>query len=145
MTDVLILGGTGWLSGRTAQRWLLAGAAVTCIARGGRPAPEGATLVLGDRDDGDVFDIVARRDWDHVVDVSSRSDHVRAAVEALGDRAGRWTYVSSMSVYADDAATDADETAPTLAAAAPGADRGLALERVIDMPAANHVLLLRRS
>ena len=33
MTDVLILGGTGWLSGRIAERWMDAGASVTCLAR----------------------------------------------------------------------------------------------------------------
>lgn len=130
MTDVLILGGTGWLSGRIAQRWLLSGATVTCVARGERPAPEGATLVLGDRDDATVFDIVGARDWDHVIDVSSRADHVRAAVAALGPRAGRWTYVSSMSVYADDETPDADETAPLLAAAHPGDEYDYGAEKV---------------
>ncbi|MFJ4225462.1 NAD-dependent epimerase/dehydratase family protein [Microbacterium sp. NPDC089695] len=130
MTDVLILGGTGWLSGRIARRWLLSGATVTCLARGGRPAPEGVTLVIGDRDDPAAFDIVARRDWDHVVDVSSRADHVRTAVAALGSRAGRWTYVSSMSVYADDATADADESAPLHAAAQPGAEYEYGAEKV---------------
>lgn len=122
MTDVLILGGTGWLSGRIAQRWLLAGATVTCLARGGRPAPQGASLIIGDRDDPHVYDVIARRDWDHVIDISSRAEHVQAAVEALADRAARWTYVSSMSVYADDMTIDADETAPLVAPAGPGED-----------------------
>ncbi|MCM3780296.1 NAD-dependent epimerase/dehydratase family protein [Microbacterium hydrocarbonoxydans] len=118
MTDVLILGGTGWLSGRIAQRWLLSGAAVTCLARGERPAPDGATLAIGNRDDPGAYDVVSRTDWDHVVDISSRAEHVRGAVDALWERASRWTYVSSMSVYADDMTIDADETAPLVAAAA---------------------------
>lgn len=130
MTDVLILGGTGWLSGRVAERWLLAGATVTCLARGGRPAPDGATLVLADRDDAAAYDIVAARDWDHVVDVSSSSDHVRMAVEALGSRARRWVYVSSVSVYADDQTPDADETAPVFAAAQPGDEYDYAAQKV---------------
>lgn len=46
MTDVLILGGTGWLSGRIAERWMDAGASVTCLARGTRPVPYGARLVV---------------------------------------------------------------------------------------------------
>ena len=50
MTDVLILGGTGWLGSRIAERWLDAGASVTCLARGGRDAPYGARLVVADRD-----------------------------------------------------------------------------------------------
>ena len=112
MTDVLILGGTGWLSDRIARVLLLDGATVMCLARGGRPSPEGASLVLADRDDPGAYDAVSGRDWDHVIDVSSLAAHVEAAVEALGDRAARWTYVSSMSVYSDDATVGADETAP---------------------------------
>lgn len=120
MTNVLILGGTGWLSGRIARRWLESGAAVTCLARGERLAPAGAVLVTGDRDDPEVYAALARKDWDHVVDISSQARHVVAAVEALGDRTARWTYVSSLSVYADDATVGADESAPRHPAARPG-------------------------
>lgn len=120
MTDVLILGGTGWLSGRIARRMLTNGATVMCLARGGRPSPEGASLVLADRDDPAAYDTVSGRDWDHVIDISSTARHVEAAVDALGTRAARWTYVSSMSVYSDDATVGADETAPVHAPAEPG-------------------------
>ncbi|WP_309067007.1 NAD-dependent epimerase/dehydratase family protein [Microbacterium sp.] len=119
MTNVLILGGTGWLSGRVARRWVDAGAEVTCLARGERSAPSGAVLVRGDRDDPEVYDDLALHDWDEVVDISSQARHVRNAVAALGHRTGHWTYVSSMSVYADDAA-GGDENTPLLAAAAEG-------------------------
>lgn len=111
MTDVLILGGTGWLSGRIARRLLLSGATVMCLARGGRPSPEGASLVLADRDARDAYDAVSGREWDHVIDVSSNAAHVSAAVAALGERAGRWTYVSSMSAYSDEETVGADESA----------------------------------
>ncbi|MFE7197626.1 NAD-dependent epimerase/dehydratase family protein [Microbacterium oxydans] len=120
MTDVLILGGTGWLSGRIARRWLDEGAAVTCLARGTRPAPEGAALVIADRDAPDAYSDLALRDWDHVVDISSHAAHVERAVEALGDRTARWTYVSSVSVYSDDATVGADESAPRHPPAVPG-------------------------
>ncbi len=112
MTDVLILGGTGWLSGRIARRLLVDGATVLCLARGGRPSPEGASLMIADRDAPDAYDLVSGRDWDHVIDVSSRADHVQAAVRALGDQAARWTFVSSVSVYSDDETAGADESAP---------------------------------
>lgn len=111
MTDVLILGGTGWLSGRIARRLLVSGSTVMCLARGGRPSPEGASLMLADRDGEDAYDAVSGRDWDHVIDVSSNAAHVAAAVASLGDRAHRWTYVSSMSAYSDDDTVGADETA----------------------------------
>ncbi|MBO0981393.1 NAD-dependent epimerase/dehydratase family protein [Microbacterium sp. SD291] len=130
MTDVLILGGTGWLSGRVARRWLDAGATVTCLARGGRPAPDGAVLVTGDRDSADAYAAVSGCDWDVIVDVSSRADHVEAAVAALGDRAGRWVHVSSMSVYADDATVCADESAPRHPPARPGDDYEYGAQKV---------------
>lgn len=129
MTDVLILGGTGWLSGRIARRWRDDGTAVTCLARGERSAPPGVTLVRGDRDHPAVYDQLAR-DWDHVVDISSRADHVAAAVAALGAHARRWTYISSVSVYADDATADADESAPVHEAAVPGDVYDYAAEKV---------------
>jgi len=113
MTDVLILGGTGWLSGRIARSWTDAGASVTCLARGARPAPEGATLVVADRDDHDAYAAVVDREWDEVVDISSIPAHVDAAVVAIGARTAHWTYVSSLSVYADNDEPGADESAAT--------------------------------
>lgn len=130
MTDVLILGGTGWLSRRIAAHALGAGASVTCLARGGRPAPPGATLVLADRDAEAAYDVVSRTDWDHVVDVSSRVDHVAAAVRALADHAARWTYISSMSVYRDDETVGTDESAPRHPAAQPGEEDDYARQKV---------------
>ena len=112
MTQVLVLGGTGWLSGRIARRWQEAGAEVTCLARGGRPAPDGTVLLRGDRDEPGVYDRLREQRWDEIVDVSSRARHVRDAVEALGDRTAHWTYVSSVSVYADDVTIGLDESGP---------------------------------
>lgn len=120
MTNALILGGTGWLSGRIAQRLLDDGVEVTCLARGGRAAPDGAVLVPGDRDDPEVYAAVSARHWDHVIDISSRADHVGAAVGALGHGAARWTYVSSVSAYSDDVTVGADESAPLHQAAKAG-------------------------
>lgn len=122
MTDVLILGGTGWLSGRVAAGWLERGAAVTCLARGGRRAPEGATLRAADRDQPAAYDAVAEQEWDEVVDVSSVPEHVSGAVDALSDRARHWTYVSSLSVYAKDDEPGADETAAVHEPAVAGED-----------------------
>ncbi|MFE5410434.1 NAD-dependent epimerase/dehydratase family protein [Microbacterium sp. NPDC056569] len=122
MTDVLVLGGTGWLSGRIAERWADAGASVTCLARGGRDARYGTTLVVADRNDPDAYDEVARREWDEIVDVSSNPDHVAAAVAALGERTRHWTYISTVSVYAADDVPGADESAELLGAPAPDAD-----------------------
>lgn len=122
MTDVLVLGGTGWLSGRIAERWADAGASVTCLARGGRPAPYGATLVVGDRDEPAAYEGVAGREWDEVVDISSNPVHAAAAIEALEGRAKHWTYISTVSVYAEHDEPGADESATVLTPAGPGED-----------------------
>ncbi|MBN9178251.1 MAG: NAD-dependent epimerase/dehydratase family protein [Microbacterium sp.] len=121
MTDVLILGGTGWLGGRICTAWLDAGASVTCLARGAREAPYGARLVRADRTAAGAYDDVRRRDWDEVVDVSSRAAHVAAAADALRGTARHVTYVSSVSVYARDDEPGADERA-ALAAPVDSAD-----------------------
>ena len=130
MTHVLVLGGTGWLSGRIARRWRDAGAEVICLARGERPAPDGTVLLRGDRDDPRVYEQLAEQSWDEVVDVSSRADHVAATVEALGDRAHHWTYVSSMSVYSDDVADGLDESGVRLAPAQPGDEYDYGAQKV---------------
>ncbi|GAA5203666.1 NAD-dependent epimerase/dehydratase family protein [Microbacterium jejuense] len=131
MTDVLILGGTGWLSGRIARAWVDAGADVTCLARGSRPAPEGATLVVADRDAPDAYAVPAGRHWDEVVDVSSSPAHVAAAVDALGARAAHWTYVSSVSAYARADVEGQDESGELLVPAAAGEESDYGRDKVV--------------
>jgi len=122
MTNVLVLGGTGWLSSRIAAGWVARGAEVTCLARGTRPAPGGARLHRADRALPDAYTGLDDRDWDEVVDVSSDAVAVAAAIAALADRAAHWTYVSSVSVYADAGVPDADESAPLVPPAVEGDD-----------------------
>jgi nucleoside-diphosphate-sugar epimerase len=148
MTEVLVLGGTGWLSGRIARRWLESGAAVTCLARGGRPAPAGAQLVTADRDERDAYAAVEARQWDEVVDVSSNPAHVAGALEALADSAAHWTYVSSLSVYARADVENQDESAETLSPTRPGdeSDYGrdkAAAEASVRAAAGDHAAVLR--
>lgn len=106
--DVLLLGGTGWLGGHVARAALAAGHGVTALARGTAAVPEGVHLVRADRVEASAYEEVAHRDWDLVLDVAWQPGLVRSAVAALGERAARWVYVSSGSVYraADDAAGD---------------------------------------
>lgn len=130
MVKVLVLGGTGWLSGRIAQRWRDRGAEVTCLARGERPAPDGTVLVRGDRDDPAGYEPLTQTLWDEVVDISSRARHVREAVAALGDHTRHWTYVSSMSVYSDDLTEGMDESGPLHPPADDAAEYDYAREKV---------------
>ncbi len=122
--SVLVLGGTAWLSGTVARLALEQGHAVTCLARGeSGTVPEGAELVRGDRAEVEAYSAVADRDWDLVVDVSRQPRHVRTAVDALAARARHWVFVSTISVYADDATPGQDETG---AVHAPWSGDGLA-------------------
>ncbi|MFD4959227.1 NAD-dependent epimerase/dehydratase family protein [Microbacterium sp. NPDC058389] len=130
MTDVLILGGTGWLSGRIARGHVDAGASVTCLARGARPVPDGATLVVADRDAPEAYAGVADRDWDEIVDVSSNPAHVAAAVDALAACTAHWTYVSSVSAYARADLEAQDESGELLAPTAPGEESDYGRDKV---------------
>jgi 2'-hydroxyisoflavone reductase len=91
------------------------GQEVTCLARGeSGDAPAGRTFVSADRDLAGAYDPVRHRHWDLVVDVSWQPGQVRSAVEALGDVAAHWVYVSSCSVYADQSTPRTDESAALL-------------------------------
>lgn len=109
---ILILGGTVFLSARTAAEAVERGHDVTCLARGssGR-VPEGAHLVRADREAGPAAYEGLDGDWDAVVEVSWQPALVRQALKALAPQARHWTYVSSCSVYADHAVPGLGEEA----------------------------------
>src|SRR5205823_44981 len=75
---------------------------VTCAARGASgPVAAGAELVRVDRSVPDGLAPLAGRHFDAAIDVSSVPSQVRQAVSELAGRVGHWTYVSTISVYAD--------------------------------------------
>lgn len=110
--EILLLGGSGWVSGEVARLAVDGGHAVTALARGTRPPPDGVTLVRGDRAEPGAHARVDQRDWDLVIDVAWQPGQVRSAVSALADRAARWVYVSSGSVYRATKTPTGDESDP---------------------------------
>lgn len=118
---LLVIGGTVFLSRAVAAEAVADGHEVVCAARGrSGSVPDGATLVRVDRDTPDAFAPLAEDYFDAVVDVATMDpDWVRAAVRALGGRAGHWTFVSSMSVYADHGTPGMDAASSPLLPAVP--------------------------
>jgi len=100
---LLILGGTQFLGRAIAAHALALGHEVTCAARGlAGKVPERARLIRVDRDQPDGLAPLTGERFDAVVDVSRHPGQVRRAVAALKARAAHWTFVSTVSVYADN-------------------------------------------
>ncbi|MFC6706999.1 NAD-dependent epimerase/dehydratase family protein [Flexivirga alba] len=108
---LLVLGGTAWLGGEIVRAALEDGHEVVCMARGDRPAPDGATLVAANRDDPQAYSALDGR-FDAALDVTMVPAHARGAVTALRDRVDHWALVSTCSVYAQDDVPGQDESAP---------------------------------
>jgi 2'-hydroxyisoflavone reductase len=121
---VLVLGGSVFLGRAVVEAALARGDEVTTLTRGlSGPVPDGARALTGDRREPGGLDALAGGEWDVVVDVCRSSPtQVAAAVQALAGRAGRYVYVSSVSVYASYAAGPPDEDSPVLLAAEAGTD-----------------------
>ncbi|MDQ4104039.1 MAG: epimerase [Actinomycetota bacterium] len=101
---VLVLGGTSFLSKEVAGNALRRGHEVVCAARGRTgAAPDGARLVVVDRDEPGGVEVLAGEKFDAVVDVATALGWVHDALTVLVPGAGHWTFVSTINVYADTA------------------------------------------
>ena len=110
-----MLGGTQFLSRAVAAEAVSRGHAVTCAARGeSGSVPEGAVHAHLDRTAPDWTSLEG--EWDAALDVARTPSWVRDALAALSDRVPHWTFVSSISVYADNTVLHGTpETVPVLA------------------------------
>ncbi|MER7248091.1 NAD-dependent epimerase/dehydratase family protein [Kribbella sp. NPDC000426] len=112
--QILVLGGNGFVGRAIVEDALAHGADVTSFSRGksGSPLPPQVTQLVGDRETGD-YDALQTGEWDAVVDLSGfRTRDVDQAMDVLGDRVGRYVFVSSHAVYVRDLPAGTDETAP---------------------------------
>ncbi|MFV2121992.1 reductase, partial [Streptomyces sp. Act-28] len=116
---LLILGGTEFVGRAVAEVALARGAEVTVFHRGRHEPPPGAAVLRGDRSVPDGAGLSALREgtWDLVVDTwSGAPSAVRDAARLLAGRAGRYSYVSSCSVYEWPRAAGAREDRPVVEA-----------------------------
>ena len=108
--NILILGGTAWLSSTIARTATGRGHHVTCAARGTDTPPQGCAFIPLDRSQPDAYATLPNITWDAVVDVTTS---YRFAADATTNiRTNQWVYVSSASVYADISDPHRDETTP---------------------------------
>lgn len=110
---LLILGGTIFLGRHIVEAALTRGHTVTLFNRG-RHNPElfpEVEKIRGDRAV-DLSPLQAGR-WDAVIDTCGYAPrHVRASADYLANRAAHYTFISTISVYADFSKPDTTETSP---------------------------------
>ena len=109
-----MLGGNGFVGRAIVDDALAQGYDVTSFSRGksGTSLPAGVTQLIGDRETGD-YSALRTGEWDAVVDTSGfRTQDVDQAMDVLGDRVGRYVFISSHAVYVRDLPAGTDETAP---------------------------------
>ncbi|WP_337187320.1 NAD-dependent epimerase/dehydratase family protein [Phenylobacterium sp.] len=113
---LLILGGTGFIGPHQVRYALSRGHKVTVFNRGRRPQdwPGEVEELTGDRNSGDLAALEGRS-WDACIDNPTTLPFwVRDAAEILGGKVAHYLFVSTMSVYADNATPGQDEAAPRL-------------------------------
>lgn len=113
---ILILGGTGFIGPHQVRYAIARGHKVTVFNRGQREAdlPDGVEYLNGDRDKG-ALNALQGRDWDVCIDnPTSVPFWVRDAAKVLKGKIKQYIFVSTISVYADNATANAAEDAALL-------------------------------
>jgi 2'-hydroxyisoflavone reductase len=111
---ILVLGGTRFAGRAIVEAALGRGDTVTMFNRGitNRGLFPGVETIIGDRTED--LSPLGRREFDVVIDVACYNPAAaRLSAEALKDRVGRYVFVSTVSVYADQSTTEGQlEDAP---------------------------------
>ncbi|MFJ9561569.1 NAD-dependent epimerase/dehydratase family protein [Streptomyces fuscichromogenes] len=121
---LLVLGGTEFVGRAVVEAALGRGWEVTVFHRGSRRPPPGVRSLLGDRTAPGGLAALAdgAGEWDAVLDTWSAAPRaVQETARLLRGRAGRYTYVSSCSVYAWPRPAGYTEEAPLVTGAEAGA------------------------
>ena len=122
---LLVLGGTHFVGRAIVEAALARGDEVTTVNRGiSRSAVKGVEALVADRTDPEALrQVVAGREWDAAIDTWSGAPRVVGdSCGLLADRVGRYTYVSSISVYRWPIPRGADEHTPLVDGDPDGSD-----------------------
>jgi 2'-hydroxyisoflavone reductase len=115
--NLLILGGTGFIGPHIVETAVARGHTIALFNRG-RTNPglfPGLEKLLGNRDPdkGEGLKALEGRSWDGVIDTSGYFPRlVGASAGLVGDTAGQYVFISSISVYSDNSIVGMDETGP---------------------------------
>ncbi len=101
--NILLIGGSGFVSGTLARAAILAGHNVWAVTRGQRPLPDGVIGVPVDRHDRDAFRrLIGGVDmfWDLVVDVIGfQAEDAQQDIDVFSQRAQHLVFISTDFVY----------------------------------------------
>jgi 2'-hydroxyisoflavone reductase len=110
--NILVLGGTKFVGKHIVAEALRRGHKVTIFNRGStnKELFSEVEKLTGNRD-GDLHALLGRK-WDAVIDTCGYTPRiVRASAQLLAESCSYYTFISSISVYADFSQTNIDETA----------------------------------
>ncbi len=111
--ELLIIGGTRFLGRAIVETAVSRGHTVTMFNRG-KSNPDlfaDVETIVGDRDGG--LDVLQGRKWDALIDTCGYIPRlVRDSAQFLKDAVDHYTFISTISVYADFNSTGMDESAP---------------------------------
>lgn len=99
LMKLLIIGGSGFLSGTLARTALAAGHDVWTVTRGERPVPQGAQAIVANRKDQEAFAgavSAAQEKWDLVVDcIGFAAEDARQDLRVFRDCAWHLVFIST--------------------------------------------------
>lgn len=112
--NVLVIGGSGFLSGAVVRQLRDAGHDVTIYTRGQRPAPAGVRVLTGDRDDRPAFvQQFAGSEYDAVVDcICYELEDAEADLRAFAGTGAHLVMISTDFVYGRERELPMDEQTP---------------------------------